>query len=210
MALSKSLRGSTIGISGSCPFLNCPSLILLSGFNFGGLAAIILAMSPLVIGGGGNGSLSTGGGGGGGGGGMLQGGDSGRGTGSGVGGGGGKSCGAGSGSSIPIVIVCVGNGLLDLLPLWLIKCTGIVPFIAGGDIVSPGGGGGGGNVSLPVLIDLPLVGVLLADDTVGVELLDALLGGAGGGWAGRLLVRLGVPPPGDWYVSLPAALCPGA
>lgn len=51
----------------------------------------------------------------------------------------------------------------------------------GGDIVSPGGGGGGGSVSLPVLIDLPLVGVLLAEATVGVELLEVLLGGAGGG-----------------------------
>lgn len=57
----------------------------------------------------------------------------------------------------------------------------MVPFIAGGDITSPGGGGGGGRVSRPVLIDLPLVGVLLAEASVGVDVLDALLGGAGGG-----------------------------
>lgn len=67
-----------------------------------------------------------------------------------------------------------------------------VPFMEG-DMVSPGGGGGGGRVSLPVLMDLPLVGVLLADATVGVELLEALLGGAGGGCDGRdLPPRLGV------------------
>lgn len=85
-----------------------------------------------------------------------------------------------------------------------------LPFIGGGDIVSPGGGGGGGSVSLPVLIDLPRVGVLLAEATVGVELLEVLLGGAGGGWDG--LDRpplLGVLcPPGLWYVSLPACPCP--
>lgn len=68
-----------------------------------------------------------------------------------------------------------------------------IPFMEGGDMVSPGGGGGGGRVSLPVLMDLPLVGVLLADATVGVELLEALLGGAGGGCDGRdLPPRLGV------------------
>lgn len=44
-------------------------------------------------------------------------------------------------------------------------------------------------MSLPVLIDLPRVGVLLAEATVGVELLDVLLGGAGGGWDG-----LDLPP----------------
>ena len=63
----------------------------------------------------------------------------------------------------------------------------------GGDMVSPGGGGGGGRLSLPVLMDRPLVGVLLADATVGVELLEALLGGAGGGWVGLdLPLLLGV------------------
>lgn len=68
-----------------------------------------------------------------------------------------------------------------------------IPFMEGGDIVSPGGGGGGGRVSLPVLMDLPLVGVLFAEATVGVELLEALLGGAGGGCDGRdLPPRLGV------------------
>lgn len=79
-------------------------------------------------------------------------------------------------------------------------------------MVSPGGGGGGGSVSLPVLIDLPLVGVLLAEAIVGVELLEALLGGAGGGWDGRFRPpRLGVPgPPGLWYVSLPDWPWPGA
>lgn len=40
-------------------------------------------------------------------------------------------------------------------------------------------------MSLPVLIDLPRVGVLLAEATVGVELLEVLLGGAGGGCDGR-------------------------
>ena len=63
-------------------------------------------------------------------------------------------------------------------------------------------------MSLLVLIDLPRVGVLLAEATVGVELLEVLLGGAGGGWEGRdLPLLLGVLwPPGLWYVSLPA--CP--
>lgn len=72
-------------------------------------------------------------------------------------------------------------------------------------MVSPGGGGGGGKISLPVLIDLPLVGVLLAETTVGVELLEELLGGAGGGTEGLdRPLRLGVLwPPGLWYVSLP-------
>lgn len=85
-----------------------------------------------------------------------------------------------------------------------------LPFIGGGDIVSPGGGGGGGRVSLPVLIDLPRVGVLLAEATVGVELLEVLLGGAGGGCDGRdRPPLLGVLwPPGLWYVSLPACPCP--
>lgn len=65
-------------------------------------------------------------------------------------------------------------------------------------MVSPGGGGGGGRLSLPALIDLPLVGVLFAEAIVGVELLDALLGGAGGGCDGRFRPPLlGVPgPPG--------------
>lgn len=88
----------------------------------------------------------------------------------------------------------------------------ILPFIAGGDIESPGGGGGGGKLSLPALMDLPLVGVLLAEAMVGVELLEALLGGAGGGWVGRTRPpRLGVPGPlGLWYVSLPVCDCPVA
>lgn len=74
------------------------------------------------------------------------------------------------------------------------KCD--LPFIEGGDIVSPGGGGGGGKVSLAVLIDLPLVGVLFAEAMVGVELLEALLGGAGGGCEGLLRPPLlGVPGP---------------
>ena len=48
-------------------------------------------------------------------------------------------------------------------------------------------------MSLPVLIDLPRVGVLLAEATVGVELLEVLLGGAGGGCDGRdLPLLLGV------------------
>lgn len=50
----------------------------------------------------------------------------------------------------------------------------------GGDMTASGGGGGGGSVSRPVDILRPRVGVLLAD---GVEL---LLGGAGGGWDGRI------------------------
>lgn len=63
-----------------------------SGFSFGGLVAIILAMSPFVSGAV-TGPLATGGGGGGGGGGgMLHGGEMGLGgVGSGVGGGGGRS-----------------------------------------------------------------------------------------------------------------------
>lgn len=83
--------------------------------------------------------------------------------------------------------------------------------MGGGDIVSPGGGGGGGRVSLLVLIDLPRVGVLVAEATVGVELLEVLLGGAGGGCEGRdLPLLLGVLcPPGLWYVSLPPCPCPG-
>ena len=68
-----------------------------------------------------------------------------------------------------------------------------LPFMAGGDMTSPGGGGGGGSVSRPVLMDLPRVGVLFADAIVGVEVLDALLGGAGGGCEGLdLPPRLGV------------------
>lgn len=70
---------------------------------------------------------------------------------------------------------------MERLPFLFNRCDGILPFIGGGDIISPGGGGGGGSMSLPVLIDLPRVGVLFADATVGVELLEALLGGAGGG-----------------------------
>lgn len=71
-----------------------------------------------------------------------------------------------------------------------------LPFIEGGDIVSPGGGGGGGNVSLAVLVARPLVGVLFAEAMVGVELLEALLGGAGGGCEGLLRPPLlGVPGP---------------
>ena len=70
----------------------------------------------------------------------------------------------------------------------------------GGDIVSPGGGGGGGRVSLAGFTDLPLVGVLLAEAIVGVELLEALLGGAGGGCEGLFRPPLlGVPGPlGLW------------
>lgn len=71
--------------------------------------------------------------------------------------------------------------------------------MGGGDI-SPGGGGGGGRLSLPAVKDLPLVGVLFADTTVDVELLDVLLGGAGGGCDGLLPLlpdRIGVLwPPG--------------
>lgn len=89
-------------------FLNCPSIFFkgFRGFSFGGLVAIILAISPLVRGTGGVGPLATGGGGGGGGGGgILQGGEIGLGgVGSGVGGGGGRSCGAGSVSSVPICV----------------------------------------------------------------------------------------------------------
>lgn len=93
MALRRSLRGSTIGMFGFCPFLNWPSIIFLTGLSLGGLVAIILAISPLVNGMGGAGPLAMGGGGGGGGGGgMLQGGDMGLWRiGSGVGGGGGRS-----------------------------------------------------------------------------------------------------------------------
>lgn len=74
-------------------FLSWPSTTMLfRGFSFGGLVAIILAMSPFVsdaV----TGPLTTGGGGGGGGGGgILHGGEMGRGgVGSGVGGGGGRS-----------------------------------------------------------------------------------------------------------------------
>lgn len=74
-------------------FLISPSIIFFNGLNFGGLLAIILAMSPFVNGIGGDGPLEIGsGGGGGGGGGILQGGEFDlTGVGSGVGGGGGKS-----------------------------------------------------------------------------------------------------------------------
>lgn len=90
-------------------FLNWPSAMLFNGFrgfNFGGLVAIIFAISPFVNGNGGVGPFRTGGGGGGGGGGgILQGGEIGLGgVGSGVGGGGGRSCGAGSISSVPICV----------------------------------------------------------------------------------------------------------
>lgn len=79
-------------------------MIFFSGFSFGGLVAIIFAMSPFVIAGTTTGPLTTGGGGGGGGGGgILHGGEIGLGgVGSGVGGGGGRSWGAGSVSSVPI------------------------------------------------------------------------------------------------------------
>lgn len=110
MAFNKSFLGSTgAGILGLPGFLSCPSTMLFSGLSFGGLLAIILAMSPLVMG-----MLGTiagpfvigGGGGGGGGGGMLQGGEMGLGgIGSGVGGGGGKSCGTDSVSSTPMGII---------------------------------------------------------------------------------------------------------
>lgn len=85
------------------------------------------------------------GGGGGGGGGMLHGGDTGLGR-SGIGGGGGK-----------------GSGVSE-------ERGGVCWDVGGEDApgVSTGGGGGGGKLSLPVLILLPLVGVLFADDTVGV------------------------------------------
>ena len=78
----------------------------MTGLSFGGLSAIIFAISPFVSGIGGVGPFNTGGGGGGGGGGgMLDGGEIGRcGIGSGVGGGGGRSCGADSVSSTPIEI----------------------------------------------------------------------------------------------------------
>lgn len=62
-------------------------------------------------------------------------------------------------------------------------CAG-TPF--GGDMAASGGGGGGGNVSLPVDMLRPLVGVLLADGVV------LLLGGAGGGTFGLALLRVGV------------------
>lgn len=103
IALSKSFRGSTIGIFGLTGFLSWPSTMLFTGFSFGGLVAIIFAISPFVNGNGAMGPLATGGGGGGGGGGgMLHGGEIGLGgVGSGVGGGGGRSWGAGSVSSVP-------------------------------------------------------------------------------------------------------------
>lgn len=89
------------------------------------------------------GPFATGiGGGGGGGGGMLHGG-AGR---SGIGGGG------GSGSGVKD-----DRGGEDI-------CTACGLVVG----VSTGGGGGGGRVSLPELILLPLVGVLVVDDTVGV------------------------------------------
>lgn len=48
--------------------------------------------------------------------------------------------------------------------------------------MSLGGGGGGGNCSLPALMLLPLVGVLLVEETVGVLVFELVaLGGAGGG-----------------------------
>lgn len=78
--------------------------MLFRGFSFGGLVAIIFAISPFVSGSGAVGPLMTGGGGGGGGGGgMLHGGEMGLGgVGSGVGGGGGRSWAvAGSVSSAP-------------------------------------------------------------------------------------------------------------
>lgn len=67
--------------------------MLFRGFSFGGLVAIIFAISPFVNGNGAVGPFATGGGGGGGGGGgMLHGGEMGLGgVGSGVGGGGGRS-----------------------------------------------------------------------------------------------------------------------
>lgn len=93
IALSKSFRGSTNGIFGLTGFLSWPSTMLFRGFSFGGLVAIIFAISPFVSGNGAVGPLATGGGGGGGGGGgMLHGGEMGLGgVGSGVGGGGGRS-----------------------------------------------------------------------------------------------------------------------
>lgn len=93
IALSKSFRGSTSGMFGFTGFRSWPSTMLFTGFSFGGLVAIILAMSPFVNGNGAVGPLATGGGGGGGGGGgMLHGGEMGLGgVGSGVGGGGGRS-----------------------------------------------------------------------------------------------------------------------
>lgn len=83
------------------------------------------------------------GGGGGGGGGILLHGGGGK---SGIGGGG------GSGSGVRDV-----RGDEDI-------CT-VSGLVVG---VSTGGGGGGGKVSLPVLILLPLVGVLVVDEIVGV------------------------------------------
>lgn len=95
-----------------------------------------------------------------------------------------------------------GSGLPDRLPLRLLdrRWEGSGPFMPGGEpTVSTGGGGGGGRVSLPALMLRPRVGVLVADDTVGVLLLELLvLGGAGGGCEGRCelarvpLLRLGV------------------
>ena len=64
-----------------------------------------------------------------------------------------------------------GSGLPDRLPLRLLdrRWEGSGPFIPGGEpTVSTGGGGGGGRVSLPALMLRPRVGVLVADDTVGV------------------------------------------
>lgn len=74
-------------------FLTGPSTVVLGGVNFGGLLAIIFAMSPFIIGIGSKSPFDSGnGGGGGGGGGMLHGGETVLGgVGSGVGGGGGKS-----------------------------------------------------------------------------------------------------------------------
>lgn len=83
------------------------------------------------------------GGGGGGGGGILLHGGGGK---SGIGGGG------GSGSGVRDV-----RGEEDI-------CT-VSGLVVG---VSTGGGGGGGKVSLPVLILLPLVGVFVVDEIVGV------------------------------------------
>lgn len=140
MAFRRSFRGSTSGIFGLVDFLSCPSTMLLSGFNFGGLLAIILAMSPLLNGGGAlfEDPLAIGmGGGGGGGGGMLHGETGLGGVGSGVGGGGGKSWGMVSGSSMPTawafwfgwvgVEWWLGNGLFERLPFLFNMCCGIEP-----------------------------------------------------------------------------------
>lgn len=138
--MSKSFRGSTNGIFGLMGFLSWPSTILFRGFSFGGLVAIIFAISPFVNGNGAVGPLITGGGGGGGGGGgMLHGGEIGLGgVGSGVGGGGGRSWGAGSVSSVPNwpawfggvgVERWLGRGLSDRLPVLFSKCGGMEPEI---------------------------------------------------------------------------------